>query len=105
MTPSTTFQCPLSPGGTFHPERSLPLKSDVNPSGGSSFAHKFRQATAKIAATNSDQPMRDMIRPPLNLSRCCGAKIRAAHDMTVKVQAAAAESKGFVEPFESMVVC
>src|ERR1700730_11451487 len=33
MTPSTTFQCPLSPAGTFHPPRSLPLKRETNPLG------------------------------------------------------------------------
>src|SRR5947209_11074298 len=34
MTPSLTFQWPLSPSGTFQPLRSLPLKSDVAPAGG-----------------------------------------------------------------------
>src|SRR5688572_14771460 len=29
MTPSITFQCPLSPAGTFQPVKSRPLNSDV----------------------------------------------------------------------------
>src|SRR5438094_7331817 len=33
MTPSTTFQWPLSPSGTFQPDRSWPLKSETKPSG------------------------------------------------------------------------
>src|SRR5438132_12495366 len=33
MTPSTTFQCPLSPTGTLHPSKSLPLKRETNPLG------------------------------------------------------------------------
>src|SRR5712691_7827167 len=33
MTPSTTFQCPLSPAGTFHPDRSLPSKRETKPLG------------------------------------------------------------------------
>src|SRR5579883_161577 len=41
MTPSFTFQWPLSPSGTFQPERSVPLNSEVKPSGGVLFsAHK-----------------------------------------------------------------
>src|SRR5262245_5925645 len=34
MTPSTIFQCPPSPSGTFQPEKSLPLKSATKPGGG-----------------------------------------------------------------------
>src|SRR5215469_12199707 len=43
MAPSTTFQCPLSPAGTFQPCRSLPLKRETNPSGAVlSLAHTWR---------------------------------------------------------------
>src|SRR5688500_7339173 len=31
MTPSMTFQCPLSPSGITQPVRSLPLNSDTKP--------------------------------------------------------------------------
>ena len=30
MTPSTTFQWPLSPAGIFQPVKSLPLKMEAN---------------------------------------------------------------------------
>ena len=34
MTPSTTFQWPLSPSGIFQPDRSFPLKIETKPAGG-----------------------------------------------------------------------
>src|SRR5438105_11019775 len=33
MTPSTTFQCPLSPAGTLQPSKFSPLKRETNPLG------------------------------------------------------------------------
>src|SRR5687767_13861338 len=46
MTPSTTFQWPLSPSGTFQPVRSWPLKIGVNPSGGSAAAMRDSASAA-----------------------------------------------------------
>src|SRR5688500_20400216 len=49
MTPSTIFQWPLSPSGTFQPVKSLPLKSEVKPAGGWSAAQAA--PVVKVAAT------------------------------------------------------
>ena len=49
MTPSTTFQWPPSPSGTFQPVRSVPLKSDTKPGGGS--AGPAKPAGAGAAAS------------------------------------------------------
>src|SRR5260370_35174691 len=66
MTPSITFQCPLSPAGTFQPERSLPLKRGVNPAGSSLSAAKrvMPAATVSQAAAMSIQPLRYIEKPP-----------------------------------------
>src|SRR5260370_34093912 len=66
MTPSITFQCPLSPAGTFQPERSLPLKRGVNPSGSSLSAAKRVMPAASVsqAAAMSIQPLRYIEKPP-----------------------------------------
>src|SRR3954462_7454227 len=62
MTPLTTFQCPLSPVGTFQPSRSLPLNSGTNPSEGPS-AHDA-SPTAKRVNVAAPIPTRHMVRPP-----------------------------------------
>src|SRR6185436_16732192 len=50
ITPFTTFQWPPSPSGIFQPARSLPLKSDVKPAGGASWA--WSDATPSTATTS-----------------------------------------------------
>src|SRR5437899_100720 len=66
MTPSITFQCPLSPAGTFQPERSLPLKSGANPSCSSLTTAKSVIPCTSVsqAADMSIQPLRYIEKPP-----------------------------------------
>src|SRR5262245_49122353 len=65
MTPSTTFQCPLSPSGTFQPEKSRPLKSEAKPSGGfSSAAGEGKAVAASRQAARAIQRVRGMTEPP-----------------------------------------
>src|SRR5581483_4182522 len=59
IVPLTTFQWPLSPSGTFQPVRSLPLKSEVNPSGGAlSAASALQPAATSTRLQPTNQTMR-----------------------------------------------
>src|SRR3954468_15652354 len=51
MTPSTIFQWPLSPSGTFQPVKSLPLNREVNPCG--ALPSSARQVWAAKDATTA----------------------------------------------------
>src|SRR6266571_3750711 len=53
ITPPTTFQCPLSPTGTFQPLRSRPLKSDTKPSAAAATRPQAR-AAAHTRARRTD---------------------------------------------------
>src|SRR5438105_1888498 len=66
MTPSLTFQWPLSPVGTFQPVRSMPLNSDVNPAGTLSDSPACSVQPAANAATAAPgiSRLRCMRKPP-----------------------------------------
>src|SRR6266566_9283256 len=62
MTPSTIFQWPLSPSGSFQPAKSLPLKSETKPAGASlsaAGALSAKEMTTKVAA-GANQASRGM---------------------------------------------
>src|SRR5690348_3155659 len=61
MTPSLTFQWPLSPGGTFQPLRSLPLNSDTNPSGAALSSARSPRAAAQATAAAKTKWRRCML--------------------------------------------
>src|SRR5437660_1028901 len=75
MTPSLTFQWPLSPSGTFQPARSWPLKSDVKPSGTSSCA-----AARPRPAPSASRAARNAI----GLSRCIVQSPRRTDDAAIQ---------------------
>src|SRR5260221_4015143 len=99
MTPSTTRQCPLSPLGTRQPLRSFPLKSDVKPAGGASWA-RSDAAPRKTAANGS---MRTFIDISVTFPSALSACVQHIQEIGCRAQALT-ESPAAVKPLAPSLV-